>query len=64
MSKNNNYCTGYCGLACVDGRCPIALYNEDSTLFYKKPNCENCFHYQGCNDCCFRDTAMCDDYIS
>lgn len=32
-------CKGYCGVACVDGSCPIALYNEDFTLFERKPSC-------------------------
>ena len=32
-------CKCYCGVACVDGSCPIALYNEDFTLFERKPSC-------------------------
>ena len=48
-----NRCEGYCGVACVDGHCPIALYNEDFTMFEKKPSCEDCFYYKGCEDCCF-----------
>jgi hypothetical protein len=54
-------CKGYCGVACVDGRCPIALYYEDFTLFEKKPpSCEDCFYYKGCEDCCFDGTDMCE----
>lgn len=53
-------CTGYCGVACVDGHCPIALYNEDSTMFERKPSCNDCFYYKGCEDCCFYETEMCE----
>ena len=53
-------CKEYCGVACVDGRCPIALYNEDSTLFERKPSCDDCFYHKGCEDCCFNSTDMCD----
>ena len=53
-------CKGYCGVACVDGHCPIALYNEDFTMFERKPSCNDCFYYEGCEDCCFKGTDMCD----
>ena len=53
-------CNGYCGVACVDGRCPIALYNEDFTQFERKPSCKDCFYYKGCEDCCFEGMDMCE----
>ena len=36
-------CKFYCGVACVDGSFPIALYNEDFTLFERKPSCVEFF---------------------
>lgn len=56
-------CEGYCGVACVDGSCPIALYHEDFTLFERKPSCKDCFYYKGCEDCYFKDTDMCDHTV-
>ena len=55
----NRVCESYCGVACVDGRCPIALYYEDSTMFETKPSCKDCFHYKGCEDCAFKDMHLC-----
>lgn len=46
-------CKGYCSAACLDGCCPIALYNEDFTLFEIKPSCEDCLYYKGCEDCIY-----------
>lgn len=53
-------CKGYCGVACIGGYCPIALYDEDFTLFEQKPSCEDCFYYKGCEDCCFEETSICE----
>lgn len=57
--KKEKRCKYYCGITCVNGNCPIALYNEDSTLFEKKPTCNNCYYYKGCEDCYFSDTEDC-----
>ena len=35
-------CIGYCGAACIDGRCPIAIYYADPEIFDKKPSCKDC----------------------
>ena len=69
MKKNNvKRCNGYSGLACVCGKCPIALFHEAPHLFERKPICRNCFYYLGCKDCCFKGTDLCthevDDYDS
>lgn len=47
-------CENYCGVACVNGSCPIASrfdYGERicDTIDY----CEDCFYYKGCEDCYF-----------
>lgn len=55
----NKRCKSYCGVACVDGHCPIALYNEDFTLFERKPSCDDCFYYKGCEDCAFNGMHLC-----
>ena len=58
MNKEKR-CKGYCGFACVNGSCPIALYHEDCTQFERKPTCKNCLFYHGCEDCMFENTEMC-----
>lgn len=40
-----NYCSSYCGLACVDGSCPK---NQD-----RRYDCFECWLYAGCADCVF-----------
>ena len=59
-------CKDYCGVTCVGGHCPIALYNEDFTMFERKPSCDDCPYYKGCEDCylkgedcCFKGKEMC-----
>ncbi len=52
-------CKSYCGTTCVNGLCPIALYNEDFTLFEIKPSCNDCFYYRGCEDCAFDGMPLC-----
>ena len=42
-----NYCSSYCGLACVDGSCPK---NQD-----RRYDCFECWLYAGCADCVFSD---------
>lgn len=44
-------CQSYCGIACVSGN-------------HCNGDCDNCFFYQGCDDCCFCDTEYCDNYKS
>jgi len=52
-------CPDYCGLHCVNGSCPKALYNDEYQLYVdiygttKKPSCKNCGYYFGCEDCYF-----------
>ena len=53
-------CKSYCCVTCFTGNCPIALYYEDFTIFERKPTCENCFYYKGCEDCIFENTDMCE----
>ena len=45
-------CSGYCGVACVDGTCP--------QIENKRYRCEDCWLYKGCEDCCFDGTNMCE----
>lgn len=57
------YCKGYCGVACVDGSCPMANREEYEERAYPiTKHCKNCFFYNGCEDCCFAGTDMCDKY--
>ncbi len=51
-------CGGYCGVACVDGHCPIANRDEYAERGYDIiSNCDDCFYYRGCEDCCFDGDA-------
>ncbi len=60
MSKDD-YCTGYCGVSCVDGSCPKALRDEYEERGYDVVrNCEECPRYKGCEDCAFDGTVLCD----
>lgn len=52
----DNYCKNYCGVACVNGSCPMALddqYAERERSPIK--NCSECFYYNGCEDCYFSE---------
>lgn len=42
-----DYCSSYCGLACVDGSCP----KIEVCLF----DCSECWKYVGCDDCIHLD---------
>lgn len=53
-------CSSYCGIACVDGSCPIANteeYVENGMDVATK--CEECVYNKGCEDCCFKNTEVC-----
>ena len=57
MSKR---CKGYCGVACVDGSCPIALREEYEERGYDVVHsCKECHYYRGCEDCAFEGTKQC-----
>lgn len=48
-------CPNYCGVHCVNGECPVAIFNSE-TLYEVEPcNCETCAYYEGCADCCFSE---------
>lgn len=55
-----DHCKGYCGVACVNGSCPIALSSE-----YEERGCDvvhdcnECHYYRGCEDCAFDGTDIC-----
>ena len=58
--ENIIICSGYCGVTCVDGSCPIA--NRDTYIEYGCPvvwECKDCPYYKGCKDCAFENTDMC-----
>lgn len=42
-----DYCSSYCGLACVDGSCPM--------IQNCRYDCSMCWLYAGCADCVFSD---------
>lgn len=57
-------CKNYVGVACVDGSCPIANaeeYEERCMDVIKK--CDDCFFYNGCEDCALADTEYCDKSV-
>lgn len=56
---SERYCNNYCGVACVNGYCPVAQYRAYPELFESKPTCKDCFYYEGCEDCYFAETDMC-----
>ena len=47
-------CEAYCGVACVDGSCPLASRLDYYDRGYDTINdCDECHYYKGCEDCCF-----------
>ena len=53
-------CGSYCGVACVDGSCPIANREEYEERGYDiVHNCNECHYYRGCEDCAFDGTEHC-----
>ena len=58
MSKEK-ICKNYLGFDCLNGNCPITLYYENSTQFERRPTCENCFYYKGCENCIFKNSDLC-----
>lgn len=63
----NERCKGYCGIACVDGTCPIANREEYMERGYDVVwSCDDCHFYKGCEDCVFGEgyvTEYCDKNI-
>lgn len=51
-------CTSYCGVACVNGYCPVA----DCGFFDAASYCEVCPYYAGCDDCAFVGTDYCPNF--
>ena len=53
-------CSGYVGMACVNGNCPKALQAEFEEWGYPViKSCKDCGYYLGCADCAFMDTLHC-----
>ena len=53
-------CKGYCGVACIDGGCPIALKDEYMERGYDIVySCDECNYCKGCEDCIFDGTEYC-----
>ena len=59
-------CPEYCGVACLDGSCPIAGREEYAERGYDTVNnCNECHLYKGCEDCCFEsDVKYCRKALS
>ena len=56
----SEYCKGYCGVACVNGSCPVALRDEYEERGYDVVHsCKECHYYEGCKDCAFEGTDIC-----
>lgn len=57
MSKK---CEAYCGVACVDGSCPIANRDDYAERGYDVVrSCDECPYYKGCEDCAFEGERFC-----
>jgi len=53
-------CAWYCGVACVDGSCPVANRDEYAERGYDVVHdCGECGFYKGCEDCTFDRTEDC-----
>lgn len=60
--KKMKRCKYYCGVACVDGSCPIANREEYEERGYDVVhNCKECGYYNGCDDCAFKNTEYCEE---
>lgn len=46
-------CPDYVGVACINGSCPKALYEDYPEYYDIIPTCETCWFYNGCSDCAF-----------
>ena len=51
-----NKCPEYCGVACVDGSCPLALQEQFLDIYIDSgipmiKNCKECHLNYGCLDC-------------
>ena len=46
-------CPDYVGVACINGSCPLAVYEDNPDYFDSKPRCKDCGYYKGCSDCVF-----------
>ena len=58
--RRGKQCRNYCGVACVDGTCPMANREEyEERCIPVVTSCKNCFYYKGCEDCCFNGTEYC-----
>ena len=56
-------CQHYCGVACIDGNCPIANIDEYAERGYDIiRDCNDCYFYEGCKDCCFEGMDVCPKY--
>lgn len=53
-------CEEYCGIACIDGSCPIARSEEYAERGYDVTHsCNECIYYEGCTDCIWAETEYC-----
>lgn len=52
-------CSQYVGVTCVNGNCPNALAYDYSEYGYEPCKCEECWHYKGCEDCCWKGREEC-----
>lgn len=48
---NEVRCPDYVGVTCINGSCPMALYEVNPD--YPKSSCKDCGFYKGCKVCAF-----------
>ena len=54
-------CKQYVGVACIDGTCPGANFEEYIKYYIPVPSgCDDCFYYKGCEDCALYGTEYCE----
>lgn len=59
MNKKS-ICSNYCGINCINGNCPVAIFDSEASYSVEPESCENCAYNKGCVDCCFlEDTGTC-----
>lgn len=58
--KQTLRCKNYVGVTCVNGNCPRVNIEEYEERYIPLiSSCEDCFYYEGCEDCALDGTEHC-----
>lgn len=56
-------CDSFCTVCCIDGTCPIALYEQFGGDFIDPiKSCRECPYFTSCEDCDLLNTDYCKFY--